>query len=188
MGGKRGVRPRECLNSCADYFSWCHQAGLLSAGELDALLERAGREPDEAAAVLARAIRLREAIYRIFLGLSKEHEPSLADLAILNEELSKSLNRLKVTPTKDGFAWSWTPGDKRLDQSIGPIADAAADLLVSGHVFDKIRQCEGENCGWLFIDSSKNHSRCWCDMGDCGNRAKVKRHRMKLKKRNRFKN
>lgn len=32
------------------------------------------------------------------------------------------------------------------------------------------------NCGWLFIDRSKNKSRAWCDMAVCGNRAKASRH------------
>jgi len=32
------------------------------------------------------------------------------------------------------------------------------------------------NCGWLFIDRSKNRSRAWCDMAVCGNRAKANRH------------
>jgi len=32
------------------------------------------------------------------------------------------------------------------------------------------------NCGWLFLDRSKNRSRAWCDMAVCGNRAKASRH------------
>jgi predicted RNA-binding Zn ribbon-like protein len=32
------------------------------------------------------------------------------------------------------------------------------------------------NCGWLFIDRSKNRSRAWCDMAVCGNRTKANRH------------
>lgn len=32
------------------------------------------------------------------------------------------------------------------------------------------------NCGWLFLDRSKNRSRTWCDMAVCGNRAKASRH------------
>ncbi|MGW5559426.1 CGNR zinc finger domain-containing protein [Micromonospora sp. NPDC003944] len=40
---------------------------------------------------------------------------------------------------------------------------------------------DGEGCGWLFLDSTRNHSRRWCDPLDCGNRARVRayvqRHR-----------
>ena len=56
---------------------------------------------------------------------------------------------------------------------------ADAELLASEQQLAHLRQCCGDNCGWLFLDSSKNHSRRWCDMRDCGNRAKVRRHRQK---------
>jgi len=69
----------------------------------------------------------------------------------------------------------------RLDQPIGPIAHSAAELLTGIQFRGQVRRCEGHNCGWLFVDSSKNHSRRWCDMRDCGNRAKVRRHRLKMK-------
>jgi predicted RNA-binding Zn ribbon-like protein len=38
------------------------------------------------------------------------------------------------------------------------------------------------NCGWLFIDRSKNRSRTWCDMAVCGNRVKANRHYRRKKK------
>jgi predicted RNA-binding Zn ribbon-like protein len=56
------------------------------------------------------------------------------------------------------------------------LARSAADLLTSEqHAY--VRQCASEECTWLFIDRSKNHSRRWCDMGDCGNREKARRLR-----------
>jgi len=30
-------------------------------------------------------------------------------------------------------------------------------------------------CRWLFLDTSKNHTRRWCDMKVCGNRIKARR-------------
>jgi predicted RNA-binding Zn ribbon-like protein len=50
---------------------------------------------------------------------------------------------------------------------------SAADLLTTPSV-ERVRQCPG--CGWLFLDESRNHSRTWCDMRICGNRAKAQRH------------
>jgi len=38
---------------------------------------------------------------------------------------------------------------------------------------DRVRICG--NCGWLFVDGSRNGSRIWCDMAVCGNRQKAKR-------------
>jgi predicted RNA-binding Zn ribbon-like protein len=39
------------------------------------------------------------------------------------------------------------------------------------------------NCGWLFLDRSKNRSRTWCDMAVCGNRVKANRHYHRKKER-----
>ncbi len=39
---------------------------------------------------------------------------------------------------------------------------------------DRIKCCQ--NCGWLFVDQSKNKSRIWCDMRVCGNRQKARNH------------
>jgi predicted RNA-binding Zn ribbon-like protein len=38
------------------------------------------------------------------------------------------------------------------------------------------------NCGWLFLDRSRNRSRTWCDMSVCGNRVKASRHYHRGKK------
>ncbi|WP_018898728.1 CGNR zinc finger domain-containing protein [Rhizobium sp. 2MFCol3.1] len=40
------------------------------------------------------------------------------------------------------------------------------------------------NCGWLFLDRSKNRSRTWCDMAVCGNRAKAIKHYRRRKEEN----
>jgi predicted RNA-binding Zn ribbon-like protein len=60
------------------------------------------------------------------------------------------------------------------------VARSAADLLASGSIAT-IRQCAGDECGWMFLDASRNHNRQWCDMKDCGNCAKVKRFRQRAR-------
>ena len=181
VGGNRETVARENLHSYADFLSWSQQAGLVDASAAEARLGNARRRPAAAAAVLRRAIALREAIYRIFLAGAQKRKPKESDLDELNAELSRTLPRLCVAPSKDGFNWHWRAENGSLDDALGPIVRSAAELLVSGESLEKIRQCKGSNCGWLFLDSSRNHSRCWCDMRDCGNRAKVRRHRLKLR-------
>ncbi len=46
--------------------------------------------------------------------------------------------------------------------------------LVANPEPDRLKICP--NCGWLFLDRSRNRSRTWCDMAVCGNRSKAKRH------------
>jgi len=182
MGGKRGVAPREYLNSYTDFVSWCRQAGLLDSSKAQALARRAARRSQDSAAALRRAIALRETIYRIFGALALEESPHASDLDQLNAHLSSSLGRLRLVPSRKGFTWSWAEKDESLDQPLGPIARSAADLLTSPHLLERVRQCEGDTCGWLFVDSTKNHSRRWCVMSDCGNVAKVRRFRLKQRR------
>ncbi len=177
VGGKRGGIPREFLDSYSEFISWARQAGLITDNQVAELLRKANRRGQEAVDVLTRATELREAVYRIFLDRSHGKSPRPADLAILNAELSRLLPRLQITSNSAGCDWMWTDAEA-LDFPLGPIAHSAADLVTS-HSKPQLHQCEGDNCGWLFLDSSKNHSRRWCAMRDCGNRAKVRRHRRK---------
>jgi predicted RNA-binding Zn ribbon-like protein len=181
MGGKRGGIPREKLHSYDDFLGWCERARLVDTSQGTLLNAKAVQDADEAGSVLTRALELREAIYRIFRAIIERAQPSEADMALLNAELAKSMGRMRIgaNQTGKGFGWRWAEEPVELDAPLGPLAHSAASLLASDKELAHVRQCRGENCGWLFIDSSKNHSRCWCDMRDCGNRAKVRRHRQK---------
>src|SRR6266480_7915979 len=79
VGGKRGVAPREYLNSYADFVSWCRQAGLLDISKAQALARSAARRAEESARALGRAIALRETIYRIFAALASDESPKASD-------------------------------------------------------------------------------------------------------------
>ena len=179
VGGKREAVAREHLRSYEDFHSWCEQAGLLRESSPVALVRKAKRQPAEAAEVFARAIALREAIYHICLAVAKKRHLPARDLSRLNDELRRSSHRLRLAARGGRFDWEWTIANNALDAPLGPIARSAAELLTTPESLAHVHQCQGENCGWLFIDSSKNHSRCWCDMRDCGNRAKVRRFRMR---------
>ena len=181
VGGKREGIPRENLHSYAHFLGWCEQAGLLDHSQCEQLCEKASQDATKAALVLSRAIELREAIYRIFLAVMKRTLPAEGDLALLNSELAQAMGRLRITlkSQESSFAWAWSNDSLELDNPLGPLAQAAGNLLVSEKLLNQLHQCGGENCGWLFLDCSKNHSRRWCDMRDCGNRAKVRRHRQK---------
>ena len=125
---------------------------------------------------------MRETIYRIFGALALDEPPQAFDLDQLNAHLSSNLGHLRLVRSRKGFTWSWAEQDESLDRPLGPIARSAADLLTSPHLLERVRQCEGDTCGWLFVDSTKNHSRRWCVMSDCGNVAKVRRFRLKKRR------
>lgn len=53
--------------------------------------------------------------------------------------------------------------------------------IISEGVRDRVRQCPGPRCGWMFLDTSPGKRRRWCSMNSCGNRAKVQRHYQQAK-------
>ena len=75
--------------------------------------------------------------------------------------------------------WSLDGGD-RLADPLWPVLWDAAALLTSANL-QRLGRCDDEHCGWVFLDHSRNRSRRWCAMEDCGNRAKARRHYARLK-------
>jgi predicted RNA-binding Zn ribbon-like protein len=167
--------PVEFLTSYSDLVAWGQHVGILTDHQAQRLLKKAARRPEDATAVLERAIALREAIYRIFSAISRGRPPQAADLAAFNAELSGALAQSQIVSTTEGFAWDWTGAEDALDQMLWPVVHDAAGLLTSEEL-DRVGQCADDRCGWLFLDTSRNRSRRWCSMEDCGNRAKARRY------------
>lgn len=166
------------LSAYADLIAFARNGGLIGPDEAQALARRAQRQPREAAKVLGRATSFRETLYRALRSLQDGKEPRPADLGVLNTEMQALRSREALVPGSRGLRWEPTdPGD-RLDAVLWPVYRAAAALLTSGDL-SRLRQCGGEGCGWLFLDQSKNRSRQWCTMEDCGNLAKVRRFRQR---------
>ncbi len=175
VGGRRPDRVHDYLGDYGDLVAWSRHAGLLTDEAARYLAAQAERRPVEAAQVLAQALALREAIYRIFSSLAAHASPAPADLALLNQALASALARLEVRTTRSGFSWGWRHEPEALEAVLWPVIRSAGELLTSEDL-KRVRECAGEGCGWLFLDLSRNHSRRWCTMDDCGNRAKAKRH------------
>jgi predicted RNA-binding Zn ribbon-like protein len=168
-------REHDWLSSYANLVEWGKMAGTLSDATAQGLHRKAARRPAQAEEVLKAAVALREALYRIFSAISAGSSPPAADVDVLNAALAGALAHLRVFPAADRFAWDWVGDAGALDRMLWPVVWSAADLLTSEDL-DRVGECEGEGCGWLFMDMSRNRSRRWCDMGDCGNRAKARRY------------
>lgn len=139
------------------------------------MLTAAARDPDGGAAAFEQAIRFREALYRVFAAIATGQSPGKDDLGAVNGVLAETLGRSRLASVDGGFAWAWDGEESGLDRPLWAVAYAAAALL-TGPQLGRARVCPGAGCGWLFLDTSRNRSRRWCDMGICGNRAKARRH------------
>jgi len=170
-----GSRTKEHFNTYHDLVSWGRQGGVLSDREAQHLEDMATRQPDEAARTLAVAISLREALFRIFTGAAERRPQRPEDMEILNTALCRALSHVRIDVNEEGCVRAWA-GDAAPDRMLWPVLRSAMDVLTSEEERGRIHKCESPTCAWLFMDTSRNHSRRWCDMKSCGNRAKAKRY------------
>lgn len=180
LGNRRGPEPlEEHLAAYADLVEFALQSGELT-GEVAAGLRAAGAaRPEEAGRVLARAVALREAIYRIFDPLARGANADPEGLAGLNAELRRALGHARLERRGDAYALAWDrpgPGDPELDAPLWPVARSAMELLLDADL-SRLGECDSDTCGFLFLDTTRNKSRRWCDTRVCGNRARVRAHR-----------
>lgn len=174
--------PTEQLGSYEDLLELAGRVRLLSVEGIQGLRRKAGRKPGEAARALAGAILLREALYHIFVAVTEKNSPADADLALLNKVLQPALNGAELSQRLGRFDLEWNVDPAALDAPLRLFALAGMALLTSEHL-QHLGQCADEDgCGWLFVDTTKNHSRRWCDINDCGNRAKQRRFQQRARK------
>jgi predicted RNA-binding Zn ribbon-like protein len=170
--GNRLGTSREYLSSAEELNRWARLAKVIPQRPVLTLNRRG----------LGVIRGVREELYRLFLPLASGSRLSTSRLARLNERWGKTASkRLLVLSTKN-VNWAWDAASDDPDRVLGPVLLSATELLVEG-LSRKIRQCEGERCGWLFLDRSRSGHRRWCSMADCGNRAKASRHYWKMKDR-----
>jgi predicted RNA-binding Zn ribbon-like protein len=166
--------PRDRLDSYTRLLEWAALAQLLPEKILRSLTRKAQQEPQAAAAALTRAKVLREAMFALVTAIASGNTPPKGTLALLREhwvagveahELRFSDGRVVVALRNDAT-------------ELGLVASMVAYRMVQ-HVLQqspkRLRICEGPNCSWLFIDTSKAGRRRWCDMSVCGNAAKSRR-------------
>jgi len=166
-------RPRETLRNYEDFLAWTADQGIISRGGSAVLTRHARREAQAAVSVYRRAKSLREAIYQIFVAGIAGKAPTRRDRALFNAELQRALTHYHIEFGADGPNWRRAAQVAALDGPLWPIVQSAAQLLLSKDLRDRVGQCaDPAGCGWLFLDLSKNRSRRWCSMQDCGNRAK----------------
>ena len=178
VSGKRLVAPIERLNAYPDLVSWGQQVGVLDAAQARRLLAEAERDPGAAARAYREAIAFREALFRAFRAVAEGAPPAAEDLDHLSRVLSRARARERLVCRGETCALAWPDDDASLDRVLWPVARSAVEVLTSEEA-SRVRLCEAtatDGCGWLFLDETRNRSRRWCSMKDCGNRAKARRH------------
>lgn len=168
------------LGDYAALLRFAAQSQLLDAKRAR-LLTRSVK-PETAARALRAAWELREALAAVLYGHLDGRTPALANILVLQRVFHEAdLHReLRWTPAAAHgqraatLQWQWGRSALAADFPVWLVAHAASQLL-SSDAMEHVRACGAETCRWLFLDTSKNHTRRWCNMKVCGNRAKARR-------------
>jgi predicted RNA-binding Zn ribbon-like protein len=123
-----------------------------------------------------RARSVREVLTRIFVALAAGDRPAPSDLAAFTAAYAAALGTAGLAPVDGRFGFA-APGG--VDAILLPVLESARSLLTTEQV-RRIRQCPADDCGWLFVDTSRNGTRRWCRMDGCGAKAKMRRYRARL--------
>lgn len=175
VGGHRDGEPKETLHAYSDLLEWAAAAGAVPKTTASQLADMAKANESRATRALVEAKKLRETIFEVFVAVADRRKPPSAAIAALNEAVADAYGNLRLRPEGGAFELGWAAASGDLRAPLWPVVKSAVDLLVDTRA--RLHECESDTCGWLFIDQTKNRSRRWCSMKDCGNRAKVRRFR-----------
>ena len=181
LSWRGSAAPAETLAGFAELLRWLTGAAGWPPEAIAMAIEWGCKDADKAAAVFAAAIAMREAIYRGFAAIAVGDPAPDPDLELLNRALAAAPERHRVARAGGGYLWQTSLAGLSAPTLLAPVLWSAADLLV-GHARQRVRRCANGECLWLFVDASKSGTRRWCDMGSCGNRAKARRHYLKIKR------
>jgi predicted RNA-binding Zn ribbon-like protein len=176
--------PKEYLVSHAHLTLWGALNGLLPAGEVARLRGAADADPGPAAAVVARAVAFRSALYAVLVGPATEADWTLIDAEV--RQAARNVALCAGTPATDERLpeaaptchASWTVTSRGLDWPLCAVAWAAGQFLTTDAA-GTVSACGSADCGWVFANPTGR--RRWCRMALCGNRAKARRHAQRVR-------
>ena len=156
-------RPDELLLHWESFLRWTTQVGLVGPESYFELLSHP--EP------LDEIVQLREAIFRVGLAVAGARSLSKRDVDFIRERANALRPKIEF---RDNIG-CWRPAPSHVSEQLCGVLGAEALSLFCSPKAARIGVCDGGNCGWLFLDESRGKRRRWCDMNDCGSRAKARR-------------
>jgi predicted RNA-binding Zn ribbon-like protein len=176
----RAAGPTELLTDYTALLGFTRATGLLDQRQARRLADCVS--PAAAARTLHAARELREAPAAAFYARAGGGTPRPEVLAILDRYIQAASRHRELrwepsagNPSRGAAAhWDRSRFGTRADLPVWLLSQAAAQLMLSAEV-SRVRACAADNCRWLFLDTSRNHTRRWCKMPVCGNRMKARR-------------
>ncbi|HYA44396.1 MAG TPA: ABATE domain-containing protein [Acidimicrobiales bacterium] len=168
-GPHGGPAEYDALGDYQDLLRWAASLAIASENQIRRLSEDLARNVARETAVFHEARRIRSYLHELFESLAHHEPPPAAVLNYLHEDEARALEQGQLVVDGDKFAWDWSAcTDPRAP--VFPVVHSAVLLLTAGPV-RRVRQCQ--SCRFMFLDQSKNASRRWCSMDDCGKTEKM---------------
>ena len=177
LSSRPTAAPVERLTSYEALVEWARELHLVPGAAADRLLAEAKKHPHQAALVLSRAKEFREALNGLAAAIDTGRQPPGDVLSTISDALAAAYANGRLVPHEGTLQWVAGAEDD-LERIVWEIGRAAGRLVVSPRL-GRVRACAAGDCGWWFVDDTKNRSRRWCDMTLCGNREKLRRFRSK---------
>jgi predicted RNA-binding Zn ribbon-like protein len=177
VDSRRGRWGPDLLRHFDDVINLASRTGLIDTRGAKKLHTIAKKNPEEAETALREAITLREAIYELFLAEDAQQPYPDKPFTILHQRARNARARQVLSKTADGLRWIQPTAG--IFDLVDLFAWKASELLTSRSARRDVRECKADNCGWLFLDTSKSGRRLWCSEASCGTHSRVKRFREK---------
>jgi predicted RNA-binding Zn ribbon-like protein len=180
--GRGGAHFVEHLFDYEDLLRWSAHAGIVTQKAATRLLEETG--PRDAAASFRAAMTLRAELNTLFDALASGRRAPAPVLRRLGTRYAAFWDEAELVESEGGFDWRFPAAERRPDALLEPIIRSAIEILTARDL-SRLKACPGADCGWVFLDATKNAGRVWCEMEVCGTRAKLRAraaHRQRSKK------
>jgi predicted RNA-binding Zn ribbon-like protein len=168
----RASGAEELLTGYGALVGFCEQSQVLTAKQARSLRREAAGSAGERA--LRSARELREAAAEFLYATLEERKPAATAIAALERFFKDLRKQQRLRGDASGLRWDWPDGEIAAELPVAALA-LHIEALLTGDRLQALRECGDPACRWLFLDTSKNHTRRWCDMKVCGNRMKARR-------------
>ncbi|UNO41762.1 ABATE domain-containing protein [Streptomyces sp. MST-110588] len=181
----------DCGRICLDLVATTggpHAERLVGPEQLTAWLVGAGVVPGGApiagvdTAWVARFRALRELLRRVLHDELTDRAAD-ADLTLLNDTAAPAVPPVRAVRAEGGDLVRTLAGPADCAGLLAAVARDAIGLLTDAVARGQLRQCEGESCSLVYLDTSRGRRRRWCSSEVCGNRERVARHRRRATRR-----
>lgn len=124
---------------------------------------------------MEKLLRFREFLFRVTSALCTNRAIADSDINRLNDCLKSSVHYRIIKAEEEKYQLDIIPQMADVDWVIFKIACSFCELITE-HPLEHLKLCANPDCGWVFYDDSKSHTKKWCG-NKCASLIKVRKHR-----------